>query len=82
MNHETAVSNAKDIADRVLAPAARENDKAGRFSSDAVKALGPAGLLGIMLPAEMGGAARLGRARSRRSSARSPKRTRRWRWFI
>jgi alkylation response protein AidB-like acyl-CoA dehydrogenase len=57
MNHETAISNAKDIADRVLAPAARENDKAGRFSSDAVKALGPAGLLGIMLPAEIGGAA-------------------------
>jgi hypothetical protein len=43
MNHETAISNAKDIADRVLAPAARENDKAGRFSSDAVKALGPPG---------------------------------------
>jgi alkylation response protein AidB-like acyl-CoA dehydrogenase len=51
MNHETAVSNAKDIADRVLAPAARDNDKAARFSSDAVKALGPAGLLGILLPA-------------------------------
>ena len=57
MNHEAAVSNAKDIADRVLAPAARQNDKEARFSSDAVKALGPAGLLGIMLPAEMGGAA-------------------------
>ena len=57
MNHETAVSNAKDIADRVLAPAARQNDKEARFSSDAVKALGPAGLLGIMLPADMGGAA-------------------------
>ena len=57
MNHETAVSNAKDIADRVLAPAARQNDKEARFSSEAVKALGPAGLLGIMLPAETGGAA-------------------------
>jgi alkylation response protein AidB-like acyl-CoA dehydrogenase len=57
MNHETAVSRAKEIADRVLAPAARQNDKEGRFSSEAVAALGPAGLLGIMLPAEAGGSA-------------------------
>jgi alkylation response protein AidB-like acyl-CoA dehydrogenase len=57
MNHEAAVSNAKDIADRVLAPAARQNDKEGRFSSEAIKALGPAGLLGIMLPADVGGSA-------------------------
>jgi alkylation response protein AidB-like acyl-CoA dehydrogenase len=57
MNHEAAVSNAKDIADRVLAPAARQNDKDGRFSSEAIKALGPAGLLGIMLPADVGGSA-------------------------
>jgi hypothetical protein len=41
MNHETAVSSAKEIADRVLAPAARQNDKEGRFSSEAIKALGP-----------------------------------------
>ena len=57
MNHEAAISSAKDVADRVLAPAARQNDKEGRFSSEAIKALGPAGLLGIMLPADMGGAA-------------------------
>jgi alkylation response protein AidB-like acyl-CoA dehydrogenase len=57
MNHETAVSNAKEIADRILAPAARQNDRDGRFSSEAVAALGPAGLLGIMLPAEVGGPA-------------------------
>src|SRR5215470_7524960 len=56
MNHETAVSNAKDIADRILAPAARKNDKEARFSAEAIAALGPAGLLGIMLPAEVGGA--------------------------
>jgi alkylation response protein AidB-like acyl-CoA dehydrogenase len=55
MNHEAAVSSAKEIADRVLAPAARENDKEGRFSSEAIRALGPAGLLGIMLPADVGG---------------------------
>jgi alkylation response protein AidB-like acyl-CoA dehydrogenase len=57
MNHETAVSNAKDIANRILAPAARQNDKDARFSSEAIAAFGPAGLLGIMLPTEMGGAA-------------------------
>jgi len=57
MNHETAVSKAKEIADRILAPAARQNDKDARFSSEAVAALGPAGLLGIMLPTESGGSA-------------------------
>lgn len=57
MNHETAVSNAREIADRILAPAAKQNDKEARFSSEAVAALGPAGLLGIMLPAEVGGSA-------------------------
>jgi alkylation response protein AidB-like acyl-CoA dehydrogenase len=57
MNHETVVSKAKEIADRVLAPAARQNDKEGRFSPEAVAALGPAGLLGMTLPAEVGGAA-------------------------
>jgi alkylation response protein AidB-like acyl-CoA dehydrogenase len=57
MNHDTAVANAKEIADRVLAPAARLNDKEGRFSAEAVAAFGSAGLLGIMLPAEVGGAA-------------------------
>jgi alkylation response protein AidB-like acyl-CoA dehydrogenase len=57
MNHDTAVSNAKQIADRVLSPAARQNDKEGRFSVEAVEALGPAGLLGLMLPTELGGAA-------------------------
>jgi len=57
MNHDTAVSNAKQIAERVLTPAARQNDKEARFSVEAVAALGPAGLLGLMLPDEVGGAA-------------------------
>jgi alkylation response protein AidB-like acyl-CoA dehydrogenase len=56
MNHETAVSKAKDIADRVLAPAARQHDKEGLFSTEAVAALGQAGLLGLMLPGEFSGA--------------------------
>jgi alkylation response protein AidB-like acyl-CoA dehydrogenase len=57
MNHETAISKAKEIADRVLAPAARQNDKDARFSSEAIAALGPAELLGITLPTELGGSA-------------------------
>jgi alkylation response protein AidB-like acyl-CoA dehydrogenase len=57
MNHDTAVANAKQVADRVLSPAARQNDKEGRFSSEAVAALGTAGLLGLMLPAAVGGSA-------------------------
>jgi hypothetical protein len=44
MNRKAVVSNAKDIADRVLAPAARQNDKEGRFSSQSIEALGLAGL--------------------------------------
>jgi len=55
MNHETALSKAKEIADRMLAPAARQNDKEGRFSTEAVNALGRAGFLGLMLPTEFGG---------------------------
>jgi alkylation response protein AidB-like acyl-CoA dehydrogenase len=55
MTHETAVSRAKEIADRVLAPAASQNDKAARFSTEAVDALGRDGLLGLMLPVESGG---------------------------
>jgi alkylation response protein AidB-like acyl-CoA dehydrogenase len=56
MTHETAVSRAKDIAERVLAPAAAQNDKTGQFSTEAVDSLGQTGLLGLMLPAEAGGA--------------------------
>jgi alkylation response protein AidB-like acyl-CoA dehydrogenase len=56
MNHETAISTAKEIADRVLAPAVRQNDKEGRFSTEAVQALGQAGFLALTLPAELGGA--------------------------
>jgi alkylation response protein AidB-like acyl-CoA dehydrogenase len=55
VTHEAAVSRASDIADRALAPAAAQNDKAGRFSTEAVEALGRAGLLGLMLPLESGG---------------------------
>src|SRR4051794_20926718 len=55
MTHEAAVLKAKEIASRVLAPSAAQNDKAGRFSSEAVESLGQSGLLGLMLPADFGG---------------------------
>ena len=55
MNHETAVSRARDIAALVLAPTARQNDKEGRFSLEAVDALGQGGLLALMLPTVFGG---------------------------
>src|SRR5690242_13349685 len=57
MNHDAAVSNAQEIASRVLAPSAVRNDKEGRFSTEAVESLGESGLLGLMLPADLGGSA-------------------------
>jgi len=55
MTHDSAVSKAREIANRVLAPSAGENDKAGRFSSEAVASLGESGLLGLMLSVDIGG---------------------------
>jgi alkylation response protein AidB-like acyl-CoA dehydrogenase len=55
MTHDAAVLKAGEIASRVLAPSAGQNDKAGRFSTEAVQSLGEAGLLGLMLPADVGG---------------------------
>ena len=55
MNHDAAVLKAQEIASRVLAPSAGQNDKAGRFSGEAIESLGGAGLLGLMLPVEIGG---------------------------
>jgi alkylation response protein AidB-like acyl-CoA dehydrogenase len=57
MIEDAAVANVREIAESVLAPTARQNDKEGRFSTEAVDALGRAGLLGLMLPAEFGGSA-------------------------
>ena len=55
MTHDAAVSKAREIASRVLAPSAVQNDKAGRFSTEAVVSLGESGLLGLMLPVDFGG---------------------------
>ena len=55
MTHDEALAKAREIASAVLAPHAAENDKSGRFPTEAVDALGNAGLLGLMLPADAGG---------------------------
>jgi alkylation response protein AidB-like acyl-CoA dehydrogenase len=56
MNHESAVLKAREIASGILAPSASQNDTAGRFSDEAIQSLGEAGLLGLMLPVDVGGA--------------------------
>jgi alkylation response protein AidB-like acyl-CoA dehydrogenase len=55
MTHDVAVLKAREIASHVLAPSAGQNDKAGRFSTDAVEALGESGLFGLLLPVDFGG---------------------------
>ncbi len=57
MTSETAARVAREIASTTLASSAVENDRLGRFSAEAISALGSAGLLGMMLPADVGGAA-------------------------
>src|ERR1700689_1031470 len=54
MTHDAAVLQAREISSRVLAPSAGQNDKAGRFSTEAVVSLGESGLLGLMLPVGIG----------------------------
>ena len=56
MTHDEAVLKAQEISGRVLVPSAGENDTAGRFSTEAVQSLGESGLLGLLLPADVGGA--------------------------
>lgn len=55
MTHDAAVLKAREVASGVLAPAAGQNDKAGRFSAEAVQSLGESGLLGLLLPVHLGG---------------------------
>ena len=56
MTHESAVLKAREIASRVLAPTAEQNDTLGQFSTEAVQSLGESGLLGLLLPEDFGGA--------------------------
>src|SRR5262249_10907813 len=55
MDTGTAVARARGIASDVIAPQAAANDREGRFSIDAVRALGEGGILGLLLPATVGG---------------------------
>jgi alkylation response protein AidB-like acyl-CoA dehydrogenase len=55
VTHDAAVLKARDIASRVLAPSAAQNDKAGQFSTQAIASLGDSGLLGLMVAADVGG---------------------------
>jgi alkylation response protein AidB-like acyl-CoA dehydrogenase len=55
MTHDAAVLTAREIASGVLVPSVGQNDKAGRFSTEAVGSLGKSGLLGLMLPVDVGG---------------------------
>jgi alkylation response protein AidB-like acyl-CoA dehydrogenase len=56
MTDDAAILKAREIASSVLAPAAGQNDMAGRFSTEAVQSLGESGLLGLLLPVDLGGA--------------------------
>ena len=56
MTHDEAALKAREIASNVLAPSAGKNDTDGRFSTEAVQSLGEAGLLGLSLPVDVGGA--------------------------
>ena len=44
-----------DVADRQVAPASANVDAEGRFPSEAIVALGDAGLLGLTVPPRFGG---------------------------
>ena len=72
MTHDAAILKAQKIATGVLASSAGQNDKEGRFSAEAIELLGESGLLGLMLPVNVGGAA----------SRRSPRQMLRSRWSI
>lgn len=49
-------TRAREVARTVLATRAADNDRDGRFSTEAVSALGTEGLLGLMVPEAHGGA--------------------------
>ncbi|HEX9295104.1 MAG TPA: acyl-CoA dehydrogenase family protein [Polyangiaceae bacterium] len=55
MDHATAVAQAKQIADHIVAPHAARHDRAGDFPVEGMAALGKAGLLGLVVPKDRGG---------------------------
>lgn len=56
MTHDAAILKARELASSVLAPVAGQNDSESRFSTEAVQSLGESGLLGLLLPVDVGGA--------------------------
>lgn len=56
MTNDEAGLKAREIATRVVAPSAGQNDSEGRFSTEAIQALSESGLLGLLLPVDVGGA--------------------------
>lgn len=74
MTHDVAVLKAREIVSHVLAPSAGQNDKAGRFSTDAVETLGESGLLQLLLPVDFSGSG-LGHRTFAVVIARSPRQT-------
>jgi butyryl-CoA dehydrogenase len=48
--------NAREFAERELAPKARELDRTGRWPAESFRAMGELGLMGVMVPTEYGGA--------------------------
>ena len=81
MTHDAAVFKTREIASRVLAPSAGQNDKTGRFSTEAVESLGKSGLLGLLLPVDFGGSG-LGPRTFAAVTATSPRQTRQSPWSI
>jgi alkylation response protein AidB-like acyl-CoA dehydrogenase len=55
MDSDLALTRVKEISRNVVAAAAATNDREGRFSTEAVRALGEAGILGVLLPKVVGG---------------------------
>ncbi len=50
-----SIARAKDVTQHHIAPVASKNDRERRFNTEAVRALGEAGLLGLLVPSALGG---------------------------
>lgn len=55
-DHRLLQQTLRQFAEKELAPGAAERDRSGTFAWDAFRALGKLGALGLMVPAEYGGA--------------------------
>ena len=55
LDHRTAVTRTREIAQSTIAPAAHDLDRSGSFPADAISALGQAGLLALNVPTRSGG---------------------------